>query len=161
MGVMRAVRRATAQEIGSAVAVWRAANPNSTVPEHADWLRARANDPDALLFVADSEGRVVGMVLVLPGRDHGGAGDVVPGNVHLTGMAVWPENQRSGIGSALLDAALREAAERASTCVTLWAAKDNLPARRLFASRGFVPTGRSARDAGGTVMIHFECRMSA
>jgi ribosomal protein S18 acetylase RimI-like enzyme len=156
---MIAVRRAWAGEIGPAVEVWQAANPNSTVPEHADWLRARAGDSDALLLVAEAYGRVIGMVLVLPARADDGAGELVQGQVHLTGIAVSPENQRVGAGSALLDAALREAAERSSTQVTLWAAEGNLPARRLFASRGFTPSGRSARDAGGTPMLHFERRL--
>jgi ribosomal protein S18 acetylase RimI-like enzyme len=153
------VRRGRAEEIGSAVAVWRAANPSSTIPGHADWLRGRAGDPDALLLVAEGGGRVVGMVLVLPGRAQDGAGDPIPGHVHVTGLAVSPESQRTGTGSALLDAAMREAAQRSSTHVTLWAAEGNLPARRLFASRGFTPSGRSRRDAGGTRMLHFERRM--
>jgi ribosomal protein S18 acetylase RimI-like enzyme len=108
---MMAVRRARAGVAGSAVAAWQAANLNSTVPEHADRLRARAGDPDALLLVAESGGRVIGMVPVLRGRVQDVAGDLAPGLVHLTGIAVSPESQRVGVGSALLDAALREAAE--------------------------------------------------
>ena len=153
---MSNVRRAGMEEIGAAVTVWQAANPDSMVPEHADSLRGWARDPDALLLVAESNGRVVGMVLLLPGRDQDGAGDLVPGLCHLTGLAVRPDSQRSGIGSALLDTALREAADREATHVTLWTAEDNVAAQRLFGSRGFAPTGRSARDAGRTVMLHFE-----
>lgn len=150
------VRRASIEEIGAAVSVWEAANPDSTVPGHADSLRGWARDPDALLLVAESDGDVVGMVLLLPGRDRDGAGDLVPGLRHLTGLAVRPESQRSGVGSALLDTALREAAGREATRVTLWTAEDNAAAQRLFVSRGFAPTGRSARDGGGAVMLHFE-----
>lgn len=153
---MSKVRRAGIEEIGAAVTVWQAANPESVVPEHADSLRGWARDPDAVLLVADSGGRVVGMVLLLPGRDQGGAGDLVPGLRHLTGLAVRPECQRSGIGSALLDAALREAADRDARRVTLWTAEDNAAAQRLFVSRGFAPTGRSASNGGGRVMLHFE-----
>lgn len=153
---MSTVRRAGIEEIGAAVTVWQAANPDSTVPEHAGSLRGWARDAGALLLVAESGGRVVGMVLLLPGRDEDGAGDLVPGLRHLTGLAVRPESQRSGIGSALLDTALREAADREATRVTLWTAEDNAAAQRLFVSRGFAPTGRSARDGAGTVMLHFE-----
>jgi ribosomal protein S18 acetylase RimI-like enzyme len=156
---MVAVRMARVSEIGAAVGTWQAANLDSTVPEHADWLRSRAGDPDALLLVAETGGSVIGMVLVLPGRANDGAGDLVPGQVHLTGVAVSPESQRAGAGSALLDAALRVAAERSAIHVTLWVAEDNLPARRLYASRGFSPSGRSALDAGGTQMLHFERRL--
>jgi ribosomal protein S18 acetylase RimI-like enzyme len=155
-GVMTTVRRAGAEEIGAAVTVWQAANSDSTVPGHADSLRGWARDPDALLLVAENGGRLVGMVLLLPGRDQDGAGDLVPGLRHLTGLAVRPESQRSGVGSALLDAAVREAADREAAHVTLWTAEDNAVAQRLFVSRGFAPTGRSARDGGGTVMLHFE-----
>lgn len=157
---MTAVRRANTEEIDSAVAAWQAANPHTTIPEHAQWLRARAADPDALLLVAEMEGQVIGMVLVLPGRDRDGAGDILPGQHHLTGLAVHPGYQRCGAGSALLDAALSEAAERASTRVTLWAAKDNATAQRLFTVRGFTPTGRTGRDAGGTVMLNLEHRIA-
>lgn len=153
---MRNVRRAGIEEIGAAVTVWQAANPDSTVAEHADSLRGWALDPDALLLVAESGGCLAGIVLLLPGRAQDGAGDLVPGLCHLTGLAVRPESRRSGIGSALLDTALREAAEREATRVTLWTAEDNAAAQRLFASRGFAPTGRSARDGGGAVMLHFE-----
>jgi ribosomal protein S18 acetylase RimI-like enzyme len=153
---MNKVRRAGIEEIGAAVAVWQAGNPDSTVPEHADSIGVWAQDPDALLLVAENGGCLVGMVLMLPGRDQDGAGDLVPGLCHLTGLAVRPESQRSGIGSALLDTALREAADRDATRVTLWTAEDNAAAQRLFVSRGFAPTGRSARGNGGTVMLHFE-----
>jgi len=153
---MSSVRRAGTGEIGAAVRVWQAANPDSRVPEHADSLRGWARDPGAVLLVAESGGRVVGMVLLLPGRDQDGAGGVVPGLHHLTGLAVRSESRRSGVGSALLDTALREAADRKATRVTLWTAEGNAAAQRLFVSRGFVPTGRSAGDGGGTVMLHFE-----
>jgi ribosomal protein S18 acetylase RimI-like enzyme len=153
---MTTVRRAGMEEISAAVTVWQAANPDSTVPQHADALRRWVRDPDAVLLVAESGGRVVGMVLLLPGRDQDGAGDLVPGLRHLTGLAVRPEDQRSGVGSALLDTALREAADRKATRVTLWTTVDNAAAQRLFVSRGFAPTGRSARDGGGTAMLHFE-----
>ena len=153
---MTSVRRAGFDEVGAAVRVWQAANPDSTVPEHADSLRGWALDPDALLLVADSGDRLVGMVLVLPGRDQDGAGGLLPELRHLTGLAVLPESRRSGIGSALLDTALREAAARDAARVTLWTAEDNADAQRLFVSRGFAPTGRSGRDSGGTVMLHFE-----
>lgn len=157
---MTAARRANTGEIDPAVAVWQAANPGTAIPEHAEWLRARAADPDALLLVAEMEGKVIGMVLMLPGRDRDGAGDILPGQHHLTGLAVHPGYQRSGAGSALLDAALSEAAARASTRVTLWAAKDNTAAQRLFALRGFTPTGRAGQDAGGTVMLNLEHRIT-
>lgn len=150
------VRRAGVDEIGAAVMVWQAANPDSTSPQHAGSLRGWASDPGALLLVAETGGCLAGMVLLLPGRDQGGAGVLVPGLCHVTGLAVRPENRRAGIGSALLDTALLEAADREAARVTLWAAQDNGPAHRLFMSRGFAPTGRSARDGGGTVMLHFE-----
>jgi ribosomal protein S18 acetylase RimI-like enzyme len=84
----------------------------------------------------------MGMVLMLAGRDRDGAGDILPGQHHLTGPAVHRGYQRSAAGAALLDAALNEAAARASTRVTSWAARDNTAAQRLFARRGFTPATR-------------------
>ena len=156
MDVVGKTRRAGTDEVDLAMAVWGAANPSPAVPEHATWLRGRAADPDTLLLVAEDAGQLAGMVLVLPGRSHDGAGDEVPGHVHLTGMAVRPEHQRSGLGSALLDAALGEAMGQRAVRVTLWAAENNVPTRRLLTSRGFRFTGRSACDAGGKIMCHFE-----
>lgn len=63
----------------------------------------------------------------------------------IANLAVAPEARRCGIGAALLDAALAEAARRAASSVYLEVRESNVEARRLYASRGFVAVGRRTR----------------
>lgn len=63
----------------------------------------------------------------------------------IANLAVDPEVRRRGIGAALLDAALGEAARRAASAVYLEVRESNVQARRLYASRGFVAVGRRIR----------------
>jgi ribosomal-protein-alanine N-acetyltransferase len=57
-------------------------------------------------------------------------------------LAVRPECRRRGVGSALLDAALAEAARRGVAALYLEVRDSNHSARRLYESRGFVEVGR-------------------
>jgi ribosomal protein S18 acetylase RimI-like enzyme len=150
------IRRGLSAEEDAAIAAWRAANPDAEDGEHADRLRQWSQGEDADLFVAIQTHRIVGMALLLPGRDQEGDGDRVPGLSHLTGVAVRPECRRQQVGAGLLDAALKSARDRGSWRVTLWARSDNAPAHGLFASRGFVPTGRFEPDADSVAMTLFE-----
>lgn len=59
------------------------------------------------------------------------------GEVH--NLAVHPDAQGRGFGGLLLDAGLAHLAAIGCSEVLLWVAADNRPARRLYASRGFVP----------------------
>ena len=56
-------------------------------------------------------------------------------------IAVRRDRQRRGIGRALLDALLAEAARRGVHSVLLEVAVDNRPAQRLYDSYGFEPVG--------------------
>jgi [ribosomal protein S18]-alanine N-acetyltransferase len=56
-------------------------------------------------------------------------------------IAVRRDRQRRGIGRALLDALLAEAARRNVRSVLLEVAVDNRPAQRLYDSYGFEPVG--------------------
>ncbi|SCF15403.1 ribosomal protein S18-alanine N-acetyltransferase [Micromonospora mirobrigensis] len=56
-------------------------------------------------------------------------------------IAVRRDAQRHGLGRALLEALLAEAARRRAPAVLLEVAADNAPAQRLYASYGFEPIG--------------------
>jgi ribosomal protein S18 acetylase RimI-like enzyme len=155
---VQTIRPASRDEVGKAVAVWHAANAGREAPGHAEHLEAWAAQEGAVLLVAIRDRELAGMVLCLPGRAADGAGAPIPGLLHLTGLAVLPEHQRQGLGSALLEAALDEARRRRCTRVTLWARASNVGALHTFESHGFRRSGRTAEDAAGSEMLHFEWR---
>lgn len=63
----------------------------------------------------------------------------------IANLAVDPEHRRRGLGAALLDGALLEAARRGAAAVYLEVRESNADARRLYASRRFVEVGRRTR----------------
>jgi ribosomal-protein-alanine N-acetyltransferase len=80
-------------------------------------------------------GRVLGYVV---GWFAGGEGEIA-------NLAVDPDARGRGIGSALLDAALREAQRQGGAQVFLEVRSSNLRARQLYESRGFAEIGRRRR----------------
>ncbi len=62
--------------------------------------------------------------------------------VHVLNIAVHPSCRRQGHGSRLLHALINEARRRLSQSVLLEVRASNTAAQRLYASLGFVPTGR-------------------
>ncbi|HEX7745000.1 MAG TPA: GNAT family N-acetyltransferase [Micromonosporaceae bacterium] len=143
-------------EIDAAVSVWVAANTARNLPHHPQRLRTWAHGAGAALHVADVDRQVVGMALRLVGRADDGAGGPIAGLCHLTGICVIPERQGQHVGGRLLDAVLAAARHDGYVRATLWTHQDNGSARLLFAARGFLPTGRIARDDAGEPMVHLE-----
>lgn len=89
--------------------------------------------PNAALFVAeDSTRRVLGYAVVWFAGPEGELGDV----------AVRRERRRTGIGSALVDRVLAEAADRGSTEVYLEVRESNEGARKMYGRLGFEVVGR-------------------
>ena len=63
----------------------------------------------------------------------------------IANIAVAPDQRGQGVGRALLDAALGEAATRGISAVFLEVRDSNQRARELYASRGFEEVGRRRR----------------
>lgn len=88
-------------------------------------------------LVAELDGTVVGYVrLRQPGP--------LPSHAHVlvvNGLAVDPARQRSGVGRALVQAALELARRRGARKVTLRVLAPNTAARRLYEAAGFVVEG--------------------
>jgi putative acetyltransferase len=81
-------------------------------PDEADLVEALRESGDAVLsVVAEEAGRSVGHVLFSRLTIHADDGAVVPA-LALAPMAVVPDRQRQGIGSALLTEAFRECRAR-------------------------------------------------
>lgn len=109
----------------------------------------RTADRRYLVALAPSEAllrrrRVVGYggVMTQPGRE-----DV---DAHITTVAVHPAEHRRKIGSRLLVALLREAAELGAEAATLEVRAGNRGAQRLYAGFGFAPVGIRPRYYGDT-----------
>ena len=66
----------------------------------------------------------------------------VAGEIHILNLAVDASRRRMGLGSLLLTAVLREAAEGTGSAVGLEVAEANAPALALYRSAGFVVVGR-------------------
>jgi ribosomal protein S18 acetylase RimI-like enzyme len=129
--------------------------------DHPDNLRKWARQEGARIFGASDREQLVGIAFSLPTRADDGAGDVVPGARHLTGLAVLPDHRRRGVGQALLRAAIADAVDAGVSRISLWTHTSNEPARRLFEANGFHPAGRRAADAAGAEMVLLELELTA
>jgi RimJ/RimL family protein N-acetyltransferase len=85
-------------------------------------------------FIACEDGAAIGMARIFAEAD-------TPGRMHLVGMWVDPRHRRRGVAKALVEQAVRWAAERRAREVILWVVDRNLQARRLYERAGFRPTG--------------------
>ncbi|WP_394685686.1 GNAT family N-acetyltransferase [uncultured Microbacterium sp.] len=110
------------------------------IPEDGWRMRARRGenaDTTSVVATDDASGRWLGMMNAQLGDAHG------PEPV-LTGVSVTPDarGRENGVTDALLDVIVRWADSR-GTVLRLWVADGAVAARRFYARRGFVPTGRT------------------
>ena len=96
-----------------------------------------ALDAEGVLFdVAQSAaGEVLGYVVAWCAVDE----------AELANLAVAAEARGAGVGKALLDAALKYAAERGCVCMFLEVRESIAAARSIYVSRGFEEVGRRRR----------------
>lgn len=125
------LRRATAADLPEVVALERVcygdpwpATSFASLPDNARVFFTVARD--------DVRGRVAGYVVAWYVMDEG----------ELANLAVAPGDRRRGIGRALLDAMLGDAAARGTSRVYLEVRESNAAARQLYASREFEEVGR-------------------
>ena len=93
-----------------------------------DWERGRR------AFVAEDEGRVVGVVLA-------GPDPVQPERGHLARLYVAVDRWGEGIGRALYDVAVARLRESGHPDATLWVLEANARARSWYERLGWVATG--------------------
>ncbi|ANP54613.1 ribosomal protein S18 acetylase RimI-like enzyme [Streptomyces griseochromogenes] len=104
-------------------------------PPYAPFFGERHTPEDTL--VAELDGCLVGYVLL-------GFPTPLAANAHvrqIQGLAVRDEARGKGVGRALIRAAIEEARVRGARRITLRVLGHNTPARRLYASEGFVVEG--------------------
>lgn len=142
------IRRASPEQVEAALEVWRAAGAaqgNRPSAARTAQVLGKLAAPDAVLVVAHEGGVVRGLALGEWGRTSEGEGELVPGLLHLSLVAVHPWWQRQGIGSALAEGLADVAYVRGARQLTGWARTEGEAA--FLAALGLIPTGRT-RDLG-------------
>jgi GNAT superfamily N-acetyltransferase len=94
-------------------------------------------NPDLSVLVSDEDGEVVGYTGCGASRDTDTRAEV--GEVRS--MFVAPRAWRTGVGRALMEAALDDLRARGYTEAIVWSFADNEPANRLYESAGFTRDG--------------------
>ena len=92
-----------------------------------------------VMFVAEDDGRAIGMAFGVLQRDH-------PDVPHLGGLWVEPDARAAGVGRALTAAVLLWARRRGFRRIGLWVTEGNAAAIALYERMGFTPTGRRDRQ---------------
>lgn len=123
------VREGRREDLPTVVAIERASFPT---PWSERGFRNVLERPDAVLLVAELDGRVVGHAVAW----------FTPVGGELADLAVDPAERRRGIGRGLLEVVLEIAAERGAARLLLQVRVSNVAARRLYAATGFRVAGR-------------------
>jgi ribosomal protein S18 acetylase RimI-like enzyme len=100
------------------------------------WRQRAKGGSASANFIACEGGVDVGLAAAFAEPD-------APGRMHLVSMWVDPGYRRRGVARALVDQAVRWAADRRAGEVILWVADHNSAAHRLYEQLGFRPTGES------------------
>jgi ribosomal-protein-alanine N-acetyltransferase len=124
------IRLATVADVPAILEIERAVFTDPWSPRS---FRDALSNPSVFCACARSDGgSLAGYVVAWFVADEG----------EIANLAVAPDAWGSGIGRALLDASLREAAARKLNAVYLEVRDSNARARHLYGSRGFVEIGR-------------------
>jgi GNAT superfamily N-acetyltransferase len=103
--------------------------------QYQGWLEG---DADAVLLVAERDGRAVGYAMLTAGA--GAAtwdlGDTI---VEIETLSVLAEERGSGVGAALMEAGRRWAVEHGARTILVGLAHTNVGAKRFYEREGFTP----------------------
>lgn len=110
--------------------------PTTDTPQmYGSFLASQLEEPEAVILVAEHEGRVIGYAYgAIEGHDYMALRG--PAAV-LHDLIVDPEHRRRGVGEALLNAILSALANDQAPRVVLSTAHRNAPAQRFFERMGF------------------------
>ena len=103
--------------------------------QYRGWLEG---DTDAVLLVAERDGRAVGYAMLTagPGAATWDLGDRV---AEIETLSVLPDERGSGVGAALMEASRRWALERGVRTIAVGLAHTNVGAKRFYEREGFTP----------------------
>ncbi|MCU1592969.1 MAG: GCN5-related N-acetyltransferase [Frankiales bacterium] len=118
---MPELRIALPTDHDGALEAWRLAQAGRGLrPPATRVARVREKLAEGLLVVVAQGDEVVGMALGEPGRAKDGAGDLEPELLHLAMVFVVPDQQRQGIGAALVEGLADAAWEQGYRKVSVW-----------------------------------------
>jgi len=135
-------RYGTPQDLATCVSIWVEAcvsRDGIAVAGVAERARPKFDHAECWLVVEVPSKGLLGFVLAT--RPGGGLPDDPPDAPVVGLLAVAPGAQGRGLGSGLMDAVVAELAQEGHKHAVLHALPDNLPAVRLYASRGWRPFG--------------------
>ena len=99
------------------------------------FLSSQLGDEDVAVFVAERDGAVIGYVYA--GLEPRSWKELREACGFIHDVAVREDGRRTGVASALIDAAIEWLRSRGAPRVVLWTAEPNAPAQRLFGRLGF------------------------
>ena len=102
------------------------------------FLNSQLGDDDVAVFVAEQDGAVIGYVYA--GLEPRSWKELREACGFIHDVAVREEGRRTGVATALIDAAVDWLRARGAPRVVIWTAAQNTPAQHLFDRLGFRKT---------------------
>jgi ribosomal protein S18 acetylase RimI-like enzyme len=167
---MTAIRRAAVQDAAAIarvhVASWQTTYPGMVPQRVLDrlsaerrremWASRLAEPAETRTWVAELDGAIVGFVGTTIRDEHGR-----PRTGELESIYLLANARGQGIGTQLMDAALRDLAERQVESVTLWVLTANAVARSFYEQAGWRATGETnLLDFDGTPVEELRYELS-
>lgn len=105
---------------------------------YGGWLASEAENPEAVVVVAERDGEIVGYAYGK--HEPRNWNDLLDAHGKLHDVFVARSGRRAGIARALVEELCRRLVALGCPRIVLATAVSNEPAQRLFASLGFLPT---------------------
>ncbi len=109
-------------------------SPNAEA-DYSAFLTSQMANEHAAVFVAERDGAVIGYAYA--GLELGSFKELRDPCGYVHDVAVRDESRRTGVATALIEAATEWLAARGSPRVVIWTAEHNVAAQRLFDRLGF------------------------
>lgn len=162
-GMLR-VREMTEADIDAVSAIrvhgWQTAYAGIVPQPYLDDMTVEADARERRARFRQSRGRALNLVAV---DDRAGTvgwaclgpyrGDAAPGTGEVYALYIRPGLTGAGIGTALINTLHARAIDRRFDALMLWVLRDNLRARRFYASAGYTADGVTRGDAYGDVVL--------
>lgn len=157
------VRGGTADDMAVSAEIWEAAHharlgftPEVARKERAlAVLESRLRSPHSKFLIAEVDSTCAGMLLATQARENDGAGDPIPGLLHIGYVATHPNHWGKGVASKLLEFVARHAPRSGCNAMQLWVVTSNTRARSLYERHDFIFTGREKIDEFGELIAHY------